>query len=272
MRWVALLALGACNSIFGNDRVVAGDARFFDAPIDGGVHCPAFGTAPRFSPVIHPVIDQNCGSYVVAADTQRAYAVCGGLIFGGPVDRPLEVEPDLPTPGPDFSIATPRVSPEGTLMLLGTFDLTNTVSTYRSYMLAGTTWTRGADLRLPQFGNMSVPSRGPDRRVLFYDQNVGKEFREDASGVWTEARSVRFGPLPGVHSVWLAPDALRFLTWEQASDGNHLYYADRANRDDDFSAPRLFTGLPPTPELFITEDCTRAYMNGVEEIFVALGE
>lgn len=273
MRSVALLALGACNSIFGNRTVVEGDARFFDAPTDGAVLCPQPGIEPRFSPVLHPVIDQDCGTYAIAADTQRGYGLCAGQISSGPVDERLDAEPGLPVPTAEVSVANPRISPEGDLLLVTTFDLTLTQTTYRSYTPTGTTWTRGPDLPLPQFGNVSVPSRGPDRRVIFYDSNVGKEFRQDAAGGWSEARDVVFGPSPGVHTVWLASDALRFVSWEQAlSGGSALYYADRASRDEDFSPPRRLTGVPVTQDLFITEGCTRVYMSSVQAIFYALGE
>ena len=270
---MALLALSACNSIFGNRAVGEGDARFFDAPLDGAVLCPQAGVEPRFSPILHPVIDQDCASYAIAADTQRAYALCGGLIFSGPVDERLEAEPGLPVPTEELGLANPRVSPDGDLLLVTTFDLTLTQTTYQSYSPGATGWTRGPDLPLPQFGNVSVPSRGPDRRVIFYDSNVGKEFRQDATGVWSEVRDVVFGPSPGVHTVWLASDALRIVSWEQPSSGvSALYYADRPTRDDDFSPPRLFAGVPVTHDLFITEGCTRVYMSSVQTIFYALGQ
>lgn len=276
MRWLAPLALTACNSIFGNRESVERDARFFDAPADGAVHCPSPVSPPQFSPILHPVIDQNCVGYAVAADTHRAYAACAGAVYAGNVDDRLDEEPGLPRSSSDgaFSIADPRVSPEGDLLLLGTFDLVQTLSTYRSYTPSAAGWVRGPDLPLPQYENMSVPSRGPDRRVIAYDKNIGQEYRQDPDGSWRFARDVAFGPEPGVHIVWLASDALRLISYEAPTNNGEarLYYAYRETRDEDFSAPVLLDGIPVAGDLFITEDCTRVYMTSVHTIFYALGK
>ncbi len=278
MRWLALVALAACNWAFGTQPVEQIDARYFDATTDARVQCPAFGMAPRFSPILRQVIDQNCRSYTVSADTGLAVATCseGGVdgVYAGPVDQPLVRVPELPAGTQDLTIGEARLSPDGQLLVVSTFDLTNVASAYRTYTLGAQGWVPGPDLPLPQFGNPSVPSRGPDRRVLFYDQNIGKEFRQDTSGAWLEVGDVTFGPAPGVHSVWLSPDALRFVAYEAASSGTRprLYYADRASRDAPFTAPVELAGVPASFDPFITEDCDRIYMTSVEAIFYAQGD
>jgi hypothetical protein len=65
MRWM-LLALCACNRILGLDDLGV-RAPYIDAPLDAQPYCPPFGTPPRFSPVLHEVIDQRCVGYETSA-------------------------------------------------------------------------------------------------------------------------------------------------------------------------------------------------------------
>jgi hypothetical protein len=276
---VLLLALCACNQVFGSDPVRVGDAHYFDAPIDSGTHCPATGNTPVFSPQLHGAIDQDCHGYEISSDRGTAIAQCyvGNFvaIFEGPQDQPLTQVSTLPTSDDNTSVDVARLSPEGDLILLTTFDLTATTTTCRSYTRDATGWTRGPDLPFPQFNTVSPPSRGPDRRIIVYESKaLGHEFHEDANGQWSELRLVTIGNDLRPHAVYLSPDALRIVVFEGTGGVNmppHTLYADRASRDSDFNPPVELTAIPPS-EVFVTEECGRVYVSSVKEIFFALGE
>jgi hypothetical protein len=163
---VVMLALCACNQVFGSDPVRVVDAHYFDAVIDGATHCPAVGMTPVFSPQLHGAIDQDCDGYEISGDRASAIAECsvGDLgivaIFEGPQDQPLTQVATLPTSDDVTMFEPARLSPEGDLIILTTFDLVATTSTYRTYTRDATGWTRGADLPFPQFNAVSTPSRG----------------------------------------------------------------------------------------------------------------
>ena len=279
MHRVALFTLCACNQVFGTDPVRVVDAPYFDGLIDGATHCPAHGVPPVFSPQLHAVIDQSCHGYEISSDRGRAIAECNNVegqlaIFEGPQNQPLAQIPTLPTTDAEISFGSARLSPEGDLLLLATFDLATTSSSYSTYTRDTTGWTRGADLPFPQFNDISTPSRGPDRRVIVYESKaLGHEFHEDANGQWSELRLVTIGNDLLPHSVYLSPDALRIVVFEGMGSTTppHTLYADRANRDSDFNPPVELTAIPPG-EVFVTEDCGRVYVSGVKEIFFALAE
>jgi hypothetical protein len=277
---VVVLALCACNQVFGSDAVRVVDAHYFDAPIDGPTHCPAFGQTPVFSPQLHAVIAQDCHGYQISSDRGTAIAECnvagGGVaIFEGPQDQPLTQVSTLPVSDDNTQFDVARLSPEGDLIFLTSFDLTTTMTSYRSYTRDAMGWTQGADLPFPQFNTISPPSRGPDRRIIVYESKaLGHEFHEDANGQWSELRLVTIGSDGHPHIVYLSPDALRIIVFEGGvADGmaQHTLYADRANRDSDFSPLVELSAIPPS-DVFVTEDCGRVYVDSVKEIFFALGE
>ena len=274
-----MLALCACNQVLGSDPVRVVDAHYFDAPIDGPTHCPATGMTPVFSPQLHGAIAQDCHGYEISSDRGTAIAQCyvtsSALgIFEGPQDEQLTQVSTLPTSDDNTQFEDARLSPEGDLILLTTFDLTTTMTAFHSYTRDATGWTQGADLPFPQFYTVSPPSRGPDRRVIVYESKaLGHEFHEDANGQWSELRLVTIGSDGREHIVYFSPDALRIIVFESGISGmpQHTLYADRASRDSDFNPPVELPAIPPA-EVFVTEDCGRVYVASVEEIFFAFGE
>jgi hypothetical protein len=279
MRWIGVLALCACNRIFGTVAVGETDARVFDAPLDAPPQCPPLGTPPRFSSVIHEVIAQNCSGYVASATTNVALAHCSignqWGIFGGPIDQPLALVPELPAETSEYILSEPRISPEGDLLLFNTFDLGATLAGYHAYTSSPSGWIAGPDLPLPGFGLMSVPSRGPDHRMIFYDASGGQEWSENpATRTWSMLRSVPLTTGSATHTVWLSADALWLVEYEASHDstGAHMFYAARATRDEAFGAFIPLTGMPPNADPFITEDCGRVYMASVQAIFYAQAE
>jgi hypothetical protein len=61
-----LLALCACSRVLGLGDVGVRDAHFFDG-IDAQPYCPTMtGVVPRFSSILHQVIDQPCTEYTTA--------------------------------------------------------------------------------------------------------------------------------------------------------------------------------------------------------------
>jgi len=279
MHRVAMLALCACNQVFGSDPVRVVDAHYFDAPIDGATHCPATGMTPVFSPQLHGVISQDCNGYEISADRGTAIAECfvtsSALgVFEGPQNEALTQVSTLPISDDNTLFDVARLSPEGDLILLTTFNLTTTTTGYLSFTRDATGWTQGADLPFPQFNTISPPSRGPDRRIIVYESKaLGHEFHQDADGQWSELRLVTIGNDGRGHVVYFSPDALRIIVFEAGISGmpQHTLYADRANRDSDFNPPVELPAIPPG-EVFMTEDCGRVYLISVEEIFFALGE
>src|SRR5664279_3124606 len=174
---------------------------------------------PVFSPQLHAAIDQDCHGYEISSDRGSAIAECyiGDFvaIFEGPQDQPLMQVSTLPTSDANTMFDAARLSPEGDLILLTSFDLTTSTTSYRSYTRDATGWTQGADLPLPQFNTVSPPSRGPDRRVIVYESKaLGHEFHEDANGQWSELRLVTIGSDALPHVVYLSPDALRIVVFE----------------------------------------------------------
>jgi hypothetical protein len=276
---VVLLALCACNQVFGSDPVRVVDAHYFDAVIDGPPRCPTAGMTPVFSPQLHGVISQNCHGYQISGDRGTAIAQCYVTdsvvgIFEGPQNEHLDQITTLPVSDDITQFDAARLSPEGDLFLLTSFNLTTTTTGFRSFTRDATGWTQGEDLPFPQFNTISPPSRGPDRRIIVYESKaLGHEFHQDAGGQWSELRLVTIGSEGRLHVVYLSPDALRIIVFEGGLPPMppHTLYADRANRDSDFNLPVELPAIPPG-EVFVTEDCGRVYVASVEEIFFAFGE
>lgn len=280
MRWVVIACAFACacNRVFDLGEVIPRDAQFFDGLGDAAHLCPPPGTMPEFSPIVHQAISQDCRGYTIAADTGVAVARCHDPdgyfdVYQAGVDRQLVRSTGaFPVQTPDLSIDNPKLSPEGDLLIVPTFDLTNIVSTYRTYHPAPDgSWIRGADLNLPQFGGFSVPSRGPDRHVIYYDgSTTAQEWHDGGTTTWTHVRDVAFAS-NNVRGVWLSPDGLRLLaaTAPNAATTLVMMYADRQAITDPFGTTAPIP-LPGSDDAFITEDCTRLYMSSVHTIFYAL--
>jgi hypothetical protein len=57
-------------------------------------------------------------------------------------------------------------------------------------------------------------------------------------------------------------------TTSGAGGERHIRYSERATTADAFQSLRILT-LPATSDVFITDDCARAYFSGLRSIFYA---
>ena len=265
MRALLLLALAGCNDIYGLHPVKTVDAQFFDA----ATSCPAIGGAFEFGSSLDQLV-YDCQSYTEAGD--RAIALCLDADryqpHGGPPNGPFTPIAELPRADGSISVRKVQLAADGTMLLFATQN------ELRTYQLVDGAWTRGADvLGAPSF--TSNASRGPDRRIL------GGEFsatllRElsDEGGTWHEVRthSLTAPDLGSAVPLWLSGDALRVLVITNTTAGIggevHIRLGERATTTDTFGPLRILT-LPATNDVFITDDCSRAYFSGLRSIFYA---
>lgn len=270
-----LVLLCGCNQVFGLTETSPSDAQFYDAPSRKPAHCPAFGELPVFSPVLHQ-LHFDCSQYNESTDVNLSVAMCRGIdqyqACSGPHDGPFSPITELPLTTSDFDVSSPQLDPEGDMLLITTFDLTNTVGALRVYRRAGDTWVRDADVpnAPPRTSN---PSRGPDHRILGTNGTSDVIEISDASGSWQQVRThakVALG-VPSVGAIWLSADALSIVFVANAFDlpeNRTIMYADRAAKDDLFGTARPLA-LPIVDDIFITEDCGRLYFSGLRSIFYA---
>ena len=282
MRWLASLAfgaLGACNRIFdvGGANIILSDARPYDGLVDAPFHCPATGTPLQFSPVFRQVIQQNCRDYSTSTTTGMATASCtddDGVTFNiyqGLIDQPLTLVSGTPPVTPSlFEVSRPRLSPDGDQLFIQTLDFTTFDATHGVYAPnADGSWSYVADLPVGEYGSVSVPSRKPDRHLLYFDGTpVVSEWSDQGIGAWSQLQTLDLGT--NVRQVWLSPDGLRMLaSVDSALSGTvTVLYADRATIDMPFGAPTT-SSLASTSDEFVSEDCSRVYLSSIEMIFYA---
>jgi hypothetical protein len=270
MRWL-LLALCACNRILGLDDVGIRDARV-DGPSDAQPYCPTMtGVVPRFSTILRQVIDQDCNGYQTSATVavaSCAYPV-GTAISQGQIDQPLEPIPGLPALPTAHVYLDQRISPEGDILYLDEIDIDTFTATYRSFIRqSDASWSPGPDLPIAEYGIPSVPSRGPQRHLLFYSSSLIEEWVQDTATTWHALPTFDLGQ--PIQAVWLAPDGLRAaIVVSLPNSDREVRYVDRASIDDPFAAPQPLSTLPAGFDVFITADCTRAYMSGAYSVFYA---
>jgi hypothetical protein len=273
-----LLALCACNRVLGLGDVGVRDAHFFDGLVDAQPYCPTtLGVVPRFSPVFHEVIDQDCYDYTTATSANLALAVCRvanvTAIYQGPIDGELAPAQGLPMTTTRLQWFDVRISPEGDHAYATEFDATTGMYTFHTFDRSSPTgWQEGPIIPLPASGGgVSTVTIGPQRHLMF--AQVGgttvEEWSQDSVGAWHHVRDLDLGRL--IRDVWLGADGLRMVVTSETIDNfdQKLQYFDRSAIDDVFDAPVELTSLPPTGGLFITADCTRAYVSSTASIFYA---
>jgi hypothetical protein len=262
-RAVLLLALAGCNEVYGLAPTTVVDAQFFDAP----TMCPTYGGPFALSDTLEQLL-YDCTDYAEAG--ARAVALCrdstGYQPHGGPLHGPFTPIAELPRSGITASITSFKLAPDGTLLLV---RLQNVVQTWN---LVGDTWIRGADIANAP-GVVSNPSLGPERRILggVAGSTVLREL-SDASGSWQEIRTHSLATdVESAVPIWLSGDALRLIVLANTKLGIgtlSMRYSERATTSDLFQTLQPLT-LPPSLDVFVTEDCTRAYFSGLRTIFYA---
>ncbi len=274
MRWVvALLALSACDQVFGLQRHEAA------APIDaaaGAVTCPPVGHAPAFVPVAHQVA-VGCSEFTTGEVRTRAAALCGAAIAEGPLDGPFTPVPDLLGSGTGH-IDVPRLAPEGDHLFVRTWDESTLVAQIRAYQLSGSTFTPAFDVTIAgrtfdTFVRFGTPSNAPARRMFFRDPSIVlAEIELDAAGAGTVVGSYSEAQL-GVESIYqvpnLSPDGLRAIFLAQYEGVGRVVYMDRASLSDPFRTVLPLDGIPATStfDAFMTATCERIYYSSAGSLF-----
>ncbi|MDB4954788.1 MAG: hypothetical protein JWO36_2357 [Myxococcales bacterium] len=274
MRWIGVFVLCSCNQVFSLNATRQIDAephQFFDAPVDAPFTCPPIGTAPQFSNLLHQVIPQDCSDYTISASANRALGAClspwGAAIAQGTVDGDLTVI--IPTD--TIQRYRPRLAPEGDTMLVYTFDPINGQA-FQELAWDGASWTQVAVLPMPaQAGQITSPTRRPNRHVLIVSITGLDEYVDAGNNVWNPTLTHSHTQLGVINasSPFLSADGLRLIIYGITTGKGeaHAMYTDRTSVDSPFGAATPLTGVPTASDLFMTEDCSRIYMSGLQSIF-----
>jgi hypothetical protein len=274
---LAIVVLGACDGILGLNPTVAIDATFYDGRRNFA--CPPIGTTPSYDGQLHSVINQNCSQYTTSTATNSALALCvsppPGLPFvaGGPIDGPLAAVPSLAMA---WMISTIKLGADGDLAVEMYSNPSGGAIVFRALTRQPDgSWTAGQNvgaMGVPSFYNASAPTHGPNPHVLWNDEidYTIHESVEDSTGAWSEPNPSGFS-FPGISypaSFSLTDDGLRLVF--VGSDANmvtSVYYTDRPALDQPFRTPVVLMGAPFAYDLFLTSDCGRIYMSGMQAIF-----
>jgi hypothetical protein len=274
MKWLLILLCG-CNQVFGLTETSPSDAQFYDAHTRQPPHCPALGESLVFSPILHQ-LHYDCSQYSESTDANLSVAMCRAADqiqpFSGPREGPFTPITELPQRTSEFDVSGPQLDPEGDMLMISTFDLTNIVAAIRVYHRAGDTWIRDADVPNAPARTSNI-SRGPDHRILGTNGTSDVVELSSTSGSWQQVLTHTKAMLgvPSVGAIWLSADALRIVFVANAFDvaeNRSIMYADRATKNDLFGVARPLA-LPVVDDAFITEDCGRIYFSGLRSIFYA---
>jgi hypothetical protein len=279
-RWWGLLALCACNELFGIDKTHALgriDAQYFDAMVDAPFSCPPVGTAPVFLTSPQQFVRQECLLYQYSSDADLAIADCVGMLSQGTIGGPLAPIGDLASSSTVFRQSA-WLDPEGDQLIVQ--EQQSAVPAFVRYMHAGGDhWTRGGTLIWP--GSLlapysaSTPTRGVPRRMLALD-NGGylDEMIDDGSDTLQVHRRYGQGEL-GIYNYegpMLSADGLRMVVNGTVPDGMGnvhvaVWYTDRPSIDDDFRAFTELPDVPSIPDPFLRDDCGRVYFSGIGSVW-----
>jgi hypothetical protein len=278
MRW-AWLVLAACNQAFG--------LRETQLPVDAPPVCPAIGTAPAFSDVLHQDVLAMCSYYTPSPDSGMALAACddGTMTFVGfgAVDQPLQ-QVAFPPIASTVNLEQPRLVPEGdrAYAVENNYDL-NGSSEIGEYLPDGNGgWRFNGVLKFPpalfpiSFDvSIGTASYGPHRHVIVSACNVGcadydlHEIVQQDNGGWLEVQEYTNQDLGtvSVDTANLTPDGLRIVLRGTLSTGSAVLYADRPTIDARFGTATALAGVPVTFDPYLAPDCSRLYFTGLESVW-----
>lgn len=278
---VLLVLVCRCNQIFGLKETQPLDAQQFDAPIDAPFACPAPGTPPQFSKILHQAIERNCQGYMTSPESQRAVAFCfdAGGLFGGIVDGEVDgvLQTSTLTPAGDFD--WPRLTPEGNEIWVRDRGSPAKFAVFQ--WQSDHQWTRVRDLMITGVARddyITAPSRavGGKRRFLRYAFSTFKllEYEDDGATTSGPIRSYDvnidlgsdFINLPNLDASGLR---LVFVGETPGTTYSQTFYADRASLDVPFSKAMPLPTAPVAFDPFVTPDCSRIYTSGLGSIFYA---
>jgi hypothetical protein len=225
--WLVLLGLCGCNQAFNLDSTKLRDAPI-QVPIDAPPPpvCPALGTVPRFSDDLRQIAPRMCEAYAVS-ENQIAMGFCNGKLVRGAADAEMTQEITL---DPSFASDLPRLAPDGDHLFLSHLEYNpqtgNYSTSFNEFAWNGSGFDKQAGYKPPvdtTYGEgfeISTPSRGPDRHIVYGDYNytMGKyELVEiaDGKGAFTEVQRYPLESLgPDVYVLRqpsLSPDGLRMV-------------------------------------------------------------
>lgn len=261
-----LLALCACNQVFGLEETGLRDGAGIDAPFS----CPPLGTPPAFNRSLYQLPGRGCRELTLSPSTGRMTGLCypgtatGTSFIGeGPIDG--ELTPIL-TAVPPQSFFAPRLTPDGQRLFVIKYD--SSLTSEQEYTRTGSGWmlTNPAPFR-----NGPISTFAEGNRVLI-QRTAGWEELVESNGTWSFERTHTHDQL-GVSSmsqVNMSLDGLR-LVFTGAPIGGYEgapYYADRDSVTDLFRTAVPHEGVPLTFNLtFMTKDCGRLYLHGLDRMF-----
>jgi len=271
MRWLAaLVALGACDRALGLGPTQLADGM----PI--AFTCPPIGATPQYYPTLLQVIDQPCNSYSFStAGLAMAYCTDGvdQHVSTGPRDQPLVAASGFDDPVDEPVEAV--IGGDGTAII--TYLDTNTRGFgYRTYTQVGGAWQAGSEV-LPETGSPNQPyviaGMTLAHHVIYANPNDATlhELADDGAGTWTEPRPPIAAPDLGMSEIFIVAitsDGLRLLLGGYPVDQNvdTMFYTDRPSTDVAFRPAEVIDGVP-FGDAFLSDDCARVYVTGLDRVF-----
>jgi hypothetical protein len=260
---ILLLALAACNQVFGLHESRERDGGQYDAPLDAPFACPPIGgTPPSFSPLLHQVIVEDCRDYSISP-SGRAIALCSNRVAEGPRDELLMPLIEISTM-PGSSLFTPRLSPDGQMIIF--HEVRANATTVHVYVrMTNGSWQQLQDAPFgAQVDWISTFARGPTGDRVFVRTTDGIHEWAYEGSTWRDVLVETSGEL-GIRlaTIQITSDGLRAVLYSD----NALYYSDRPDESAKFRAAVPMSNVPAFPDAFLTEDCSRMYVSGLGSIF-----
>lgn len=282
MRWAVLLLVACgCERVFGLDSSTdAGAAPTGDALDAPPAMCPAFGAGPpSFTGMPQTFAAAHCTSYTTSAVTGTAVAECDGELREGPIGGlptgPLDI-----VVAPGTMLQKPRLAPEGDelMVIATTAGMMSSVQRYRrapgtSFALVDTLPIGGADASAIYGGSVSTPSAGPDRRVvvhLFAGATSTLVELGLHDGAWGELSREERASVTAWAQPSLSPDGTRMVLFGTlaGNTGGTVLYRERMSLGVPFG-PVVALPAPLAQNRqwpFLTGDCARLYMSGIDDL------
>ncbi|MDB4956243.1 MAG: hypothetical protein JWO36_3812 [Myxococcales bacterium] len=261
-----VLALAACNQVFGLAQTVEHDGGQYDAPLDAPFSCPPIGgPPPRFAPLLHQIVVQDCLSYSITSGG-RAIALCvfnGSYhVAEGPRDEPLIEIPEI-VGSPTTTLLTPRLSPGGDMIVVNSAGVQSSILVYSRI---GGSWQplANAPFVTTTAAFLSTFERGPTGDRLFVVTIAALEEWAYEGSTWRKLLTESVQEL-GVdtNTLQVATDGLRAIVPTTSS----LYFTDRPDQAAKFRPAVPINDIPAFQDVFMTDDCARLYFTGLGSIF-----
>lgn len=260
--WLGLVALCACNQVFGLDGTRVAPAG--DALPDAPPKCPMIGMTPAFSHPSTVVISNGCTAYYVSERHDFALADCN-VVMQGPPDSTMLTAAMLPS----SAYREPRLDPEGTAALFLQEDGGGAPLEWDVLGYDGATWANIMTLPMAAVSTggdyylaFGAPSRWASGAHVIAQRNDGALVEFAASGGnWSSGTVISTLGMSGAGLIGasLTPDGQRMVF----SAPSGIYYSDRTSIDGTFgTATRIeVMGLPQDQVFapFLTEDCGKLY-------------